>query len=56
MLARTRDPAELGARLAALLAAPPSPERCVALVRGLSWEKSLEALEACLAAAVEARG
>lgn len=56
MLARTRDPAELGARLAALLAAPPDPLDCVALVRGLSWEKSLEALEACLAAAVEARG
>jgi len=55
MLAATRDPAELGARLAALLAAPPPPEACVALVRELSWEKSLDALEACLAASVGER-
>ena len=56
MLARTRDPGELGARLAALLSAPPPPEECAALVRELSWDKSLDALEACLKACAEERG
>jgi glycosyltransferase involved in cell wall biosynthesis len=51
MLAATRDPGELGRRLAELLVTPPAPERCRALVSALSWERALDALERCLEAA-----
>jgi hypothetical protein len=53
-LCASRDARELGARLAALLAAPPMPQACAAAVAHLSWEHSSAALEACLAACVEA--
>ncbi|MBM3976347.1 MAG: glycosyltransferase [Planctomycetes bacterium] len=54
-LVATREPAELGRRLAALLAAPPAPERCVAAVEHLSWDACAEALERCIEAAREER-
>jgi glycosyltransferase involved in cell wall biosynthesis len=52
MLARTRDPGELGAQLAELLAAPPAAAELRALVAGLSWTASCAALERCLERAV----
>jgi len=52
MLVRSRDPAELGARLAALVADPPGPAALAASVAHLSWAASLDALEALLEAAV----
>jgi glycosyltransferase involved in cell wall biosynthesis len=51
MLARTRAPEELARKLAELLAAPPEPARLAAAVAHLTWERSAEALERCLAAA-----
>ena len=55
LLATTRDPGELGRRLAALLADPPPRAELRALVEPLSWERSLDALEACLEEAVAGR-
>jgi glycosyltransferase involved in cell wall biosynthesis len=52
-LVRSRDPAEIGARLALLLARPPEPGRLRATVLPLTWERCAEALEACLSAALE---
>ena len=48
MLARTRDPEALGRGLASLLASPPTPERCRGLIEHLSWDRSLDTLEAVL--------
>ncbi|MEZ6013713.1 MAG: glycosyltransferase [Planctomycetota bacterium] len=47
-LAEGRDPALLGAMLAALLAAPPSRSELCALVEPLSWGHSLATLETLL--------
>ncbi|MCZ6599182.1 MAG: glycosyltransferase [Planctomycetota bacterium] len=52
LLAATRDPAELGRRLAALLDAPPDAELLRRAAAPHSWEKSFERLEACLEDAV----
>lgn len=51
LFARTRDAAELGAMLAALLADPPEPEALRAAVAPLTWPAALDALEDCLRAA-----
>ncbi len=52
MLARTRDPVEVGARLGALLADPPAPEELRAAAEPHSWPRCLEALEQCLEGAI----
>lgn len=51
-LLAARDAREIGARLAALLDAPPSAERCAAAVAHLSWERAAAALERCIADAL----
>lgn len=51
MLARTRDPAVLARRLAALLEARFEPAELARAVAHLTWEASLTALEGCLEAA-----
>jgi glycosyltransferase involved in cell wall biosynthesis len=51
LLARTREPDALAARLRALLDAPPRAEELTAAVAHLTWEASFTALERCLAAA-----
>jgi glycosyltransferase involved in cell wall biosynthesis len=51
MLVDAREPAAVGVALAALLAAPPSPADCRALVAHLTWDASLDALERLLAEA-----
>ncbi|MEW6072327.1 MAG: glycosyltransferase [Planctomycetota bacterium] len=48
LLVRSREPADVAARLARVLAAPPAPDRLRQAVAHLSWEKSLDALERCL--------
>jgi glycosyltransferase involved in cell wall biosynthesis len=55
MLARTRDPAQLAALAAQLLERPRDAQRLSQHVRGLSWDKSFEALERVLAAALHAK-
>ncbi len=50
MLARTRDAAALGGMLRALLESPPDPNELRASVAHLTWDASLDALEAILAA------
>lgn len=50
-LATSREPRELGAALARLLASPPEPAVLRGSVAGLSWAASCERLEACLARA-----
>ncbi len=49
MLARTRDPEILAEMLTGLLAAPRDPTALRALVSDLTWDRSLDALEDCLA-------
>ena len=55
MLATDRDPAAVAAKLTGLLDAPPAPDTLRASVTGLSWGRSLAALEGLLSALVEAR-
>jgi teichuronic acid biosynthesis glycosyltransferase TuaC len=50
-LVRSRTPAALGDALGAVLAHPPPPERCRAQVEALTWDASLDALEALLESA-----
>ncbi len=52
MLARTREPGALARQLAGLLATRFDPAALAASVAHLTWDASLNALEACLAAAV----
>jgi glycosyltransferase involved in cell wall biosynthesis len=47
-LSASRDPAELGKMLAHLLSDPPLPETLTARVSHLTWDASLDALEALL--------
>jgi glycosyltransferase involved in cell wall biosynthesis len=51
-LVASRDPGEVGARLAATLAHPPAVERLRAVVRPLTWEACLVRLEQVLAECV----
>jgi len=51
LLARTRDPELLAARLGELLAAPPAADELTRAVAHLTWEAACVALERCLAAA-----
>jgi len=53
MLARTRDPERLAARLRQLLERPHDPAALAAAVAPWTWTASLEALEACLTRAAE---
>lgn len=48
MLAKTREPAEIGAMLMSLLEQPPKADTLRASVEPLSWAKSLDALESLL--------
>lgn len=52
MLASDRDVELLAQRLASLLESPPPVDKLRALAEPLSWERSFEALEACLSQAV----
>ena len=47
-LVTLRSAQSVAAALRAMLAHPPAPEQCRALVHGLSWEHSLDTLEHCL--------
>ena len=55
MLARTREPGALARQLTELLSTSFAPEELVAEVAHLTWERSLAALEGCLARAIEER-
>ena len=55
MLMSNRDPETLGGALGGLLDEPPSREELASMVSGLSWEASLDALEAVLEEAVMGR-
>jgi len=55
-LCTSRDPGSLAQALASLLATRPAPDALRARVAHLSWEAGLEALEHCLARAVEEGG
>ena len=55
-LVRSRDAAEIGARLQRVLAAPPETAALLAGVRDLTWERSFEALEGVLQAALDDAG
>ena len=52
-LADSRDPAELGRRVSAVLESPPDPDALRAQVAHLSWEASAEILEELLRSALE---
>lgn len=55
-LCAERDPEALAAALARLLDAPPGSQELRERVAGLTWERSLDALEGCLRQAIAATG
>ena len=55
MLSGSRDSDELSSRLKALLERPPAEEALCAAAAAHSWDRSLEALESCIAEALERR-
>jgi len=54
-LCEQRDPRQLAAALASLLASPPAREQLLARARAHSWEAGLDALEGCLRRALDGK-